>query len=82
MHAENALSAVLSRRHSNRAPASLAANVNVADVAVVGLAGPEVIVVFGGVVSTIVQLHDAEPTLPAASVARTWKVCGPRASAG
>ena len=55
-------------------------------VAVVGLAGPEVIVVLGAVVSApvlIVQVCVAAEasTLPAASVARTLNVCEPALSA-
>jgi hypothetical protein len=70
---------VVSSRHSNVDPGSLALKPNVADVAVVELAGPDVIVVFGGVRSATVHAHSVEPALPAASVARTDKVWAPTA---
>ena len=68
--------------HSNVEPASVEVNANDALVDVVGLLGPELIVVSGGVVSLgalIVQVHEAgeASVLPAASVARTLKVCEP-----
>jgi hypothetical protein len=68
-----------SREHSKVEPDSLAENVNVALVLVVEAAGPESIVVSGGVESegdATVQLYAAavESELPAGSVARTSNV--------
>jgi hypothetical protein len=64
-------------------PASLAERVKVALVSMVGSIGPESIVVSGGVLSTAwtvqPKLAGVGSTLPAASVARTSKVCGPTA---
>jgi hypothetical protein len=67
-----------SSKHWNVDPASLAVNAKLALVLVTVPLGPEVMVVSGGVVS-IVQLREAgvESVLPAASVARTRKVCVP-----
>jgi hypothetical protein len=57
---------------------SLELNWKVAEVKMVGLDGPEVIVVSGGVVSgvLIAQLYEAgvRSVLPAISFALTWKV--------
>jgi hypothetical protein len=70
-------------RHWNVEPDSLLVNAKLADVDVVELlaAGPDEIVVFGGVVSgaEIVQVCVAgeASTLPAPSVARTSNVCEP-----
>ena len=71
--------------HSNAGSGSLALNAIDALVDVVGSAGPEVIVVFGAVLSpgaVIVHVHTAgeASVLPAASVARTLNVCEPAAS--
>jgi hypothetical protein len=63
-----------SRRHSNVEPASFEANLKLADVLAVVAAGPEVIVVCGGVVSVpTVQVAEAgvESVLSDGSVART-----------
>ena len=48
----------------------------------VGFAGLSVIDVFGAIVSAVFQLWLAgdSSTLPASSIARTWKVCGPATS--
>jgi hypothetical protein len=72
--------------HSKVDPDSLDVNANEALVEVVGFAGPEPIVVSGGVVSAgalIVQVRVAgeASVLAAASVARTLKVCEPVARA-
>ncbi len=71
--------------HSNVDPASSAEKVNVADVSVVVAAGPLSTVVSGGVVSgggagdSTVHEYSAgdRSRLPAASMARTSKVCAP-----
>jgi hypothetical protein len=73
-----------STEHWNVEPASLEENVNVAFGLAVSAFGPVSIVVFGAVVSGgawIVQLQLATvpSVLPAPSVARTEKVCGPTA---
>ena len=78
----HAAKAPLSSLQANVDPDSLDENPNEALVEVVGLDGPEPIVVFGGVVSDgalIVHVHVAgeASVLPAASVARTLNVCEP-----
>src|SRR5262249_4917282 len=69
-----------SRRHSKRTPLSFAVNENEGLELFEGFAGDAVIVVSGAVRSTT-QVNDAGvgSTLPAASIARTWKVCEPSA---
>ena len=70
-----------SRRHSKLAPASLE-KVKVGVSSLVGPAGPPSIAVSGACVSTVhVRLAGDPSVFPAASVARTWKVCSPSASA-
>ena len=70
-----------STRHSNVEPVSVAVNENVGVLSVVVAVGPAVIVVSGGVVSTVNdRLAGVGSVLPAASVARTSKVCAPSAS--
>ena len=55
-------------------------NAKDAPVRFVGSAGCDVMVVFGAVVSTVqVNVAGVASTLPARSVARTWKVCEPSA---
>jgi hypothetical protein len=81
VHAANG---ALSSEHSKVEPDSLEENVKLALVLVVVAAGPEPIVVSGAVVSGggwIVQLWLAgvASTLPAASLARTSKLCAPTA---
>ena len=67
-----------SRRHSKVEEPSLEVKEKVAPVVLVGFAGLPVIVVFGAAVSTVHANEAGErSTLPAASVARTSKVCGP-----
>jgi hypothetical protein len=75
---EHALQPLPSRLHSKEEPASEDENEKLADVALVLPEGPPVIVVSGAAVS-IVHVRDAGSgsTLPAASVARTSKVCEP-----
>ena len=69
-------------RQANVEPASDEENVNEAVVLFTGVDGPPVIVVSGAVASTVHAREAAVwSTLPAASVARTSKVCGPSASA-
>src|SRR5436190_8448660 len=77
---EQVAKAAPSSEHSN-VPASLAVNENVAFPFGTDPAGPAVMVVSGGVVSTTVQLADAGvgSTLPTRSVARTEKECAPAA---
>ncbi len=70
-----------SRRHSNVEPASEDENVNCGDAFVIVPVGPESIVVFGAVASTVnVRVAGDASTLPAASVARTLNVYAPSAS--
>ena len=67
-----------SRVQLNVEPASLEEKVKLAEVWFVRLAGPEVIVVCGGTVSTTHdQLGGVASTLPAGSVARTVNECVP-----
>ncbi len=72
-----------SNLHSNVEPDSFAEKPNEVDavVTVEPSAGPELIVVSGGVwsvVSTVkVRVAGVASVLPASSVDRTWKVCGP-----
>jgi hypothetical protein len=70
-----------SSEHSKLLPASSAAKEKLAVVCVVGVGGPEPIVV-SGAVRSIVQLYVAGETsvLVAGSLARTWKVCAPAVS--
>jgi hypothetical protein len=70
--------------HSKVDPASVEENVNEADVLLTVPEGPELMVVFGGVVSgsgavlTVqVRVAGVASTLPAPSVALTEKVCEP-----
>ena len=77
VHAAHAASSSL---HSKLAPASELKEKS-AEVEVVSAAGWEVMVVFGAVVSTLQLRVAAVPVLPAASVARTWKVWDPSARA-
>jgi hypothetical protein len=76
-----AAKAALSSEHSNVEPASLAVKLKLALVLEVWAGGAAVIVVCGAVVS-IVQLCTAglPSTFPAASIARTRKLCDPAAS--
>jgi hypothetical protein len=63
-------------------PASVEVNEKFAVVLLVGLVGCAVIVVFGATVSIVqVKLAGVASVLPAASVARTWNVWLPSASA-
>jgi hypothetical protein len=70
-----------SSAHWKVEPVSVAVKEKLALVDVVGLAGFAVIVVSGAAVSIVQVLDAAAPVLPAASVALTWKVCEPSASA-
>jgi hypothetical protein len=70
-------------RHWKVEPGSLALNVNDGVVLFDGFGGPESIVVFGAVRSTVqVKLAGEPSVLPTASVARTSKVWLPSVSAG
>ena len=72
-----AAKAAASTRHSNDDPAS-EANENVGVLSLVVPLGPAVIVVSGGVVSTVNERVAGEAsTLPEASFARTANVCAP-----
>ena len=71
-----------STRHWNVEPASVEVNENVGVLSLVVPDGPAVIEVSGGVVSTVkVRLAGVRSTFPAASSARTSKVCEPSVSA-
>jgi hypothetical protein len=76
VHAENAAP---SSEHSNVDPSSLDEKEKLALVSCVTVGGVALIVVSGGVVSTIVQIQGAGlgSTFPDASTARTSKVCRP-----
>jgi hypothetical protein len=68
--------------HSNVLPASVEVKLKLAEVAFVGLAGVAVMDVSGAAVSIVqVKLAGVASVLPAGSVARTWKVWLPAASA-
>jgi hypothetical protein len=73
-----AVKAAPSSEHWKLEPASLEENVKLALVLLVTAGGPESIAVCGALESTV-QLWAAglASVLPAGSVARTWKVCGP-----
>src|SRR5215210_6804819 len=72
-----------SMRHSKVEPPSEELNAKVGVVFPDGLEGPESMVVFGAVRSTVqVWPAGVASVLPAASVARTWKVWLPAVSAG
>jgi hypothetical protein len=69
--------------HSNVAPASSAPNVNVGVVSLVRFGGPASPVIAGPVTSTVkARAAGVGSTLPAASRARTAKVCGPSGTLG
>ena len=63
-----------SRRHSNVEPGSLAVKEKIADVAFVGFAGPDAMLVCGAVLSMVTVRFAESVALPAASRtrARTW----------
>src|SRR5438552_279875 len=78
----HALHAAPSNRHSNAAPVSLALNANDAEVEVVVPDGPDESVVSGAAVSIVHErVAGVASVFPAASVARTAKVCDPSGSA-
>ncbi len=67
-----------SRRHSKLEPVSLEENANCGEAELIVPVGPESIVVSGATVSTVkVRVAGVASTLPAASRARTSKVCAP-----
>ena len=69
-----------SKRHSNVVPSSLEEKPNVGVGSFVAPAGPESIVVSGGLLSTLKLRWAGEASLfPAGSMARAWKLCGPSA---
>jgi hypothetical protein len=73
-----AVNAAPSREHSNVAVVSVELNVNVATGFGVEDGGPELIVVLGALVSTVIErLAGVWSRLPAGSVARTRNVCAP-----
>ncbi len=77
-----AANAPASTRHWKVDPASVAVKENVGVLSLVVPVGPAVIVVSGGVVSTLnARLAGVGSVLPAVSVARTSNVCAPSASA-
>jgi hypothetical protein len=68
----------VSSEHSKVAVASVELNVNVASALAVEDGGPELIVVFGALVSTVIdRLAGVASTWPSPSTARTRKVCAP-----
>jgi hypothetical protein len=68
----------VSSEHSKVAVVSVELNVNVATALAVEDAGPELIVVFGALVSTVIdRLAGAPSTWPSPSTARTRNVCAP-----
>ena len=72
-----------SSAHWNVEPASVAVKVKVALVLLTEPVGPAVMVVSGATVSTVHVREAGEASvLPAASVARTWKVCDALREAG
>jgi hypothetical protein len=75
-----AANAAPSSAHWKFAPAS-ELKVNVASTSLVGSPGEVRIVAVGAPVSTVHVYGAAAPVLPAASLAFTWKVCEPSASA-
>ena len=73
--------AALSRLQAKVLPLSVAVKLKLALVLVVDACGAAVMVVSGGVVSMVqVKLAGDASILPAASVARTWKVWLPAAN--
>jgi hypothetical protein len=67
--------------HSKLLPDSVDVKLNVASVWLLGSDGPDVMLVFGGVVSMVqVRFAGLESVLPASSIARTRKVCAPSVS--
>ena len=69
-----------SSRHSKVEPPSVELKEKLGVVPLDGSLGWAVIVVFGAAVSIVqVKLAGVASVLPAASVARTWKVCEPSA---
>ena len=81
MGEEQAAKAAPSSAHWKVAGDSLAEKPKPALVEFVRAAGCEVIVVSGGVVSTVHVYEAGVGSVPTASVARTWKVCEPSARA-
>ena len=70
----------MSRLHAKVEPDSVAVKLNEAELLLTEPEGPAVIVVSGAMVSLVqVRLAGVASTFPAASVARTWKVCDPLA---
>jgi hypothetical protein len=77
-----AAKAAASRLQANVAPVAVDVNANVAELEFDGFGGVEVIVVSGAVVCTVhVKEAGVASVFPAASVALTWNVCDPFASA-
>jgi hypothetical protein len=67
-----------SSEQANVEPSSVAVNMSLADVPLVGEAGPSVMVVSGAVVSTVQEwVAGVGSAFPAGSVARTSKVWDP-----
>ena len=75
------LKAAPSRLHVKVEPLIVEVNWKVAVVDVTVPLGPEVIVVSGGTTTVQLWLAGVASTLPAVSVACTWKVCAPPARA-
>ena len=73
-----AAKAALSSEHSKLAVVSGELKLKLALEDVLGLLGEAVMLVSGAVVSTVqLKLAGVASTFPAASLARTWKVCEP-----
>ena len=70
------VAAFVSSWQLNVEPLWSAENANVADVWLVGFAGPDEIVTTGGVATVTLHVYEVgSPVTPAWSMARTWKVC-------
>jgi hypothetical protein len=78
---EQVVNAPVSTEHWNVDGVSLDVNANVGVESFVGPLGPELMVVSGGVVSTVIErVAGVGSMFPAASTARTANACGPSAS--
>ena len=78
---EQAANAWESKRHLKVEPDSLDVNVKVGVLSVVGPEGPELIVVWGGTVSTVKDRETIWLSFPGASIAFTEKLWAPFVSA-
>ena len=76
-----ALNAAPSKLHAKVDPVWVDVKLKLAEVLLTVPVGPAVIVVSGRAETVQVWLAGVASTLPAVSVARTWKVCDPFANA-